>query len=224
VTPGSRHALILADGAVPEPAALDRSWPGWDDGIDLVIAADGGARHAAALGRPIDLWVGDGDSLGEAGIEALRAAGVPVELARVDKDESDTELAIVAAATAGASRVTILGALGGARVDHGLANVWLLAHRALTGRDVALLDDAARIRLLSVGRHDLAGRIGDLVSLFPFGGDAGGLTTRGLRYPLTDEPLRSGPARGLSNVRETADAAIVVGSGQVLVVEIAATL
>jgi thiamine pyrophosphokinase len=224
VTLGSRHALILADGAVPEPAALDRSWPGWNDGIDLVIAADGGARHAAALRRSIDLWVGDGDSLGAAGIEALRAAGVPVELARVDKDESDTELAIVAAATAGASRVTILGALGGARVDHGLANVWLLAHRALTGRDVALLDDAARIRLLSAGRHDLGGRIGDLVSLFPFGGDAAGLTTRGLRYPLTDEPLRSGPARGLSNVREAADAAVTVGSGQVLVVEIAATL
>jgi thiamine pyrophosphokinase len=224
VTPGTRHALILADGAVPEPAALDRSWPGWDVGIDLVIAADGGARHAAALGRPIDLWVGDGDSLGAAGIEALRAAGVPIELARVDKDESDTELAIVAAARAGASRVTILGALGGARVDHGLANVWLLAHQALAGRDVALVDDAARIRLLSAGRHDLGGRIGDLVSLFPFGGDAGGLTTRGLRYPLTDEGLWSGPARGLSNVRDAADAAITVGSGQVLVVEIAATL
>lgn len=224
MTPGTRHALILADGAVPEPAALDRSWPGWDVGIDLVIAADGGARHAAALGRPIDLWVGDGDSLGAAGIEALRAAGVPIELARVDKDESDTELAIVAAARAGASRVTILGALGGARVDHGLANVWLLAHQALAGRDVALVDDAARIRLLSAGRHDLGGRIGDLVSLFPFGGDAGGLTTRGLRYPLTDEGLRSGPARGLSNVRDAADAAITVGSGQVLVVEIAATL
>jgi thiamine pyrophosphokinase len=216
--------LILADGAAPEPAALDRAWPAWDDGIDLVIAADGGARHAASLGRPIDLWVGDGDSLGAAGLDALRAAGVPIELARVDKDESDTELAIVAAATAGASRVTILGALGGARFDHGLANVWLLAHRALTGREAALLDDAARIRLLSSGRHDLGGRIGDLVSLFPFGGDAAGLTTRGLRYPLSDEPLRSGPARGLSNVRDAADAAVTVGSGQVLVVEIAATL
>ena len=224
MTPGSRHALILADGAVPEPAVLDRSWPGWADGIDLVIAADGGARHAAALGRSIDLWVGDGDSLGAAGLEALRAAGVPIELARVDKDESDTELAIVAAATAGALRVTILGALGGARVDHGFANVWLLAHRALTGRGAALLDDTARIRLLSSGRHDLGGRTGDLVSLFPFGGDATGLTTRGLRYRLSDEPLRSGPARGLSNVREAADAALMVGSGQVLVVEIAATL
>ena len=218
------HALILADGDAPSPAALDRAWSGWDEGIDLVIAADGGARHAASLGRTIDLWVGDGDSLGTAGVEALRAAGVPVELAPVDKDESDTELAIVAAAAAGAARITILGALGGTRADHGLANVWLLAHPVLGSRAVRLIDDRARIRLLSTGRHDLGGRIGDLVSLLPFAGDAAGLTTRGLRYPLLDEPLRTGSSRGLSNVREAIDAGIDVRTGMVLVVEIAATL
>lgn len=220
----ARHALILADGDAPSPAALDRAWPGWDDGIDLVIAADGGARHAADLARTIDLWVGDGDSLGADGVEALRAAGIPVELAPVDKDESDTELAIVAAAAAGAGRVTVLGALGGTRADHGLANVWLLAHPALSGRAVSLVDDRARIRLLSPGRHGLGGRIGDLVSLLPYAGDAGGLTTRGLRYPLLDEPLRTGSSRGLSNVREAIDARIDVKTGMVLVVEIAATL
>jgi thiamine pyrophosphokinase len=228
VTPGrvrtGNHALILADGARAEPAALDRAWPGWADGIDLVIAADGGARHATGLGRTIDLWVGDGDSLGASGLEALRAAGVPIELAPVDKDESDTELAIVAAVEAGASRLTVLGALGGERVDHGLANVWLLAHEALAGREACLLDERARIRLLTSGRHDLGGRIGDLVSLFPFGGDAEGLTTTGLRYPLADEPLRSGPARGLSNVRVRPDAGVSVRIGRVLVVEIAANL
>lgn len=224
MTPPGRHALILADGAAPEPAALDRAWPGWDEGIDLVIAADGGARHAAGLGRRIDLWVGDGDSLGSAGVEALRAAGVPVQLSPVDKDESDTELAVVAAGAAGASRVTILGALGGTRIDHGLANVWLLAHAALIDRRACLLDDRSRIRLLASGRHDLGGRIGDLVSLFPFGGGAEGLTTGGLRYPLADEPLRSGSTRGLSNVRTAPDASLSVGTGLVLVVEIAATL
>jgi thiamine pyrophosphokinase len=218
------HALILADGAPAEPGALDRVWPGWDAAIDLVIAADGGARHAAGLGRAIDLWVGDGDSLGAAGLEALRSTGVPIELAPVDKDESDTELAIVAAVAAGASRLTILGALGGARFDHSLANVWLLAHESLVGRTACLLDERARIRLLPSGRHDLAGRIGDLVSLFPFGGDAEGLTTRGLRYPLADEPLRSGSVRGLSNVRETTAAAVWVRIGRVLVVEIAASI
>jgi thiamine pyrophosphokinase len=220
----ARHALILADGASSDPSALDRAWPGWDGGIDLVIAADGGARQAAGLGRQIDRWVGDGDSLGVAGVEALRASGVPVELSPVDKDESDTELAIVAAVAAGAQRVTILGALGGARVDHGLANVWLLAHRDLAQRDVRILDERARIRLVGRGEHDLGGRIGDLISLFPFGGDTGGLTTRGLRYALADEPLASGSTRGLSNVREAGDAGLSVGSGRVLVVEIAATL
>ena len=218
------HALILADGDAPRSAALERAWPGWDEGVDLVIAADGGARHAADLGRTIDLWVGDGDSLGADGLEALRAAGVPVELAPVDKDETDTELAIVAAAAAGAGRITILGALGGTRADHGLANVWLLAHSTLGDRAVCLLDDRARIRLLAAGRHDLGGRIGDLVSLLPFGGDAGGLTTRGLRYQLRDEPLGTGLSRGLSNVREAIDAGIDVRTGMVLVVEIAATL
>jgi thiamine pyrophosphokinase len=218
------HALILADGAPAEPGALDRVWPGWDAAIDLVIAADGGARHAAGLGRGIDLWVGDGDSLGTVGLEALRSTGVPIELAPVDKDESDTELAIVAAVAAGASRLTIVGALGGARFDHSLANVWLLAHEALVGRAACLLDERARIRLLPSGRHDLGGRIGDLVSLFAFAGDAEGLTTRGLRYPLADEPLRSGSVRGLSNVREATDAAVSVRIGRVLVVEIAASI
>ena len=220
----SRHALILADGAAPDPAALDRAWPGWSEGIDMVVAADGGARHATVLGRRIDRWVGDGDSLGPAGLAELRAAGVPVDLAPVDKDESDTELAIRAAVASGARRITILGALGGARVDHGLANVWLLAHPALGGGVASLLDATARIRLLAVGRHDLGGRIGDLVSLFPFSADAAGLTTHGLRYPLSDELLRLGSTRGLSNVRDAANAELVVGSGLVLVVEIAATL
>lgn len=224
MSPTAGHALVLADGDAPEPADLDRAWPGWDEGIDLVIAADGGARHATGLGRSIDLWVGDGDSLGAAGVEALRAAGIPTELSPIDKDESDTELAVLAAAAAGALRVTILGALGGNRVDHALANVWLLAHPALGDRRACLLDDRARIRLLPAGRHDLGGRTGDVISLFAFGGDAEGLRTSGLRYPLTGEPLRSGRTRGLSNVREAENADLEVGSGRVLVVEIAATL
>ena len=224
MSPTAGHALILADGDAPEPTDLDRAWPGWDDGIDLVIAADGGARHAAGLGRSIDLWVGDGDSLGAAGVEALRAAGIPTQLSPVDKDESDTELAVLAAAAAGALRMTILGALGGNRVDHAVANVWLLAHPALGDRRACLLDDRARIRLLPAGRHDLGGRTGDVISLFAFGGDAEGLTTSGLRYPLTGEPLRSGSTRGLSNVRDAADAGIDIREGRILVVEIAATL
>ena len=218
------HALVVADGSVPATAILDEVWPGWSDGIDLVVGADGGARHAAALGRPLDLWVGDGDSIGEDELAAIEATGIPVRRSPVDKDESDTELALLAALDAGAARITILGALGGARLDHELANVWLLGHPRLTGRDIRLVDAAVRMRLVGPGRADLGGRIGDLVSLLPFAGDAGGLTTEGLRYPLRDERLRSGPSRGLSNVRVSSDASLTVGSGRILVVETPATL
>jgi thiamine pyrophosphokinase len=218
------HALILADGSVGSVAALDAAWPAWSDGIDWVVAADGGARHAPALGRRLDLWVGDGDSLGEEALAELAAGGVPIRRLAVDKDESDTELALLAAVEAGARRVTILGALGGARFDHGLANIWLLAHPRLDGRDVRLVDVSARIRLIGRGRSDLGGRIGDLVSLLPFGGDAGAVTTSGLGYPLRGEPLTVGPSRGLSNIRAAADASIEVGSGRILVAETPATL
>jgi thiamine pyrophosphokinase len=225
-----RRAIILADGDGPDRAGLDDAWPGWDAGVDLVVAADGGARLAERLGLTLDRWVGDGDSLGEAGLAGLRAAGIPMTIAPVDKDESDTELAVLAAIEAGATDLTILGAFGGRRLDHTLANVALLAHPALVGRTARLLDTTARVSLV-VGAGaghpagaTLVGRAGDLVSLLPLSGDVEGVTTEGLQYGLRDETLPIGPARGLSNVRLGTEATVTVREGRLLVVETPANL
>jgi thiamine pyrophosphokinase len=224
-------ALVLADGAVPDRAVLDRAWPGWADGIGLVIAADGGARHAGPLGLRVDRWVGDGDSIEPDDLAALGAAGVDIRRSPTEKDESDAELALLAAVEAGADQVTILGALGGVRADHALANVELLEHPALAGRAAWLFDEhCARLSLLSApdgaGRpvtRDTAGRAGDLVSLVPLGVSAAGVTTEGLRYPLAGEPLVLGRTRGVSNVRTGASARITLESGRLLVIETPAT-
>ena len=66
-------------------------------------------------------------------------------------------------------------------------------------------------------------RVGDLVSLLPLGDGVEGVTTSGLQYPLTDEPLPAGPARGLSNVRQEAAATVTVRRGLLLIVESPAT-
>jgi thiamine pyrophosphokinase len=223
-------ALILADGDVPPRSELDRVWPGWADDVELVIAADGGARHATTLGVTIDLWVGDGDSIGDEALAALETAGVPIERSRPDKDESDTELAIRAAIRLGQGGVLILGALGG-RIDHALANIGLLAMPELQGREAVILDGRSRATLVRAPRSDgsavervLAGRPGDLVSLLPLGSGVEGVTTRGLAYPLRDEPLPAGRARGLSNVRSDGDASVTVRRGLLLVVESPARL
>lgn len=225
------RAIVVADGAVPERGTLDAAWPGWRDGAALVVAADGGARGATRLGLAIDRWVGDGDSLSEDELAGLAAAGIPIERSPVEKDESDAELALVAAIRLGATDLTILGALGGERVDHALANIALLAHPALAGRPARLLDAAARVRLIDAPAADggpvalsLEGRVGDGVSLLPLGSDARGITTVGLRYALGDEDLAFGASRGLSNVRVSTAAGVTVRIGRLLVVETPARL
>jgi thiamine pyrophosphokinase len=220
----ARHALVLADGPVESREALDEAWPGWADDLDFVVAADGGLRHAATLGVPVHRWVGDGDSVDPDDLARIERQEVPILRAAVDKDETDTELAILAACAEGADRITIVGALGGPRLDHELANVWLLAHPALADRDSRLVGARCRVRLTVPGRTELPGRAGDLVSLLPFGGDARGITTEGLRFALRDEPLLGGPSRGISNVRDSATASVVVRSGRLLVVETPARL
>jgi thiamine pyrophosphokinase len=214
------HVIVVADGDVPPRAALDAAWPGWSDEPAEVIAADGGLVRARGLGLSPAALVGDLDSLAGHAAARAEAEGLAILRSPVDKDESDTELAVLEAVRRGARRVTVLGALGGPRLDHALANLWLLGHPALRGVEVVLLDAATRaIVVEGPATRALPGAVGATVSLLPLGGDAEGITTRGLRYPLRDEPLRTGPARGLSNVRTAADASVTVRSGRLLVVE-----
>jgi thiamine pyrophosphokinase len=225
------HSLVVADGDAQDRAVLDAAWPGWSDGAGLVVAADGGARSCDRLGLVPDLLVGDFDSLGATALADLAARGVRIERAPPDKDESDTELAIRAALREGATSLTVLGAFGGARLDHEVANLGLLALPELRAVPARLLDARARVTLLQAPGSDgrpaeraLPGRLGGLVSLVPFGGDAEGVTTHGLQFRLDDEALPLGPARGLSNVRTAEDALVRIRRGRLLIVESPATL
>jgi thiamine pyrophosphokinase len=217
--------LVVADGDVAERAALDAAWPGWADTVGLVVAADGGAHGAARLGFEVDLLVGDADSIDPAELARLAASGVPIRRASREKDESDTELAILAAVELGAEQIVVVGAFGGRRLDHALANVGLLAHPAIGGRACVLLAAEGRVTLVTgPASRAVDGRVGDLVSLLPLGDGVAGVTTEGLAYPLRDEPLPVGPARGLSNIRAAEAAQVTVRSGRLLIVETPARL
>jgi thiamine pyrophosphokinase len=227
-----RLGIVLADGEAASRSLLDAAWPGWDAGTVVVVAADGGARHAAALGLHVDRWVGDGDSVEPQLLAELARAGTAIERVAAQKDESDTELALIAALAAGVDEVALIGGTGGPRIDHALANVALLDHPALAGRPLVLYDErAARISLLAAPGSDggpatrgSTGRVGDLVSLVPVGGMAGGVTTDGLAYPLAGETLVLGRTRGVSNERTAARMRITLESGRLLVIETPANL
>jgi thiamine pyrophosphokinase len=193
----------------------------WLDAADLVIAADGGADALDRLGRRPEVVVGDLDSADPALVDRFMAAGTSVERHPVDKEASDSELALEAALAAGATEIVLLGAFGGERLDHELANVLLLADPALAGPNLRLARGSSSVRLLRGGeRLTMAGERGDLVTLLPIGGDATGVTTHGLRWPLDEAGMRMGRSRGLSNEVVAAPASVQVEHGMLLVVEV----
>jgi thiamine pyrophosphokinase len=188
-------ALVVADGDVPPLEQLESVLRDRPAGGTLVIAADGGLRKAELLGLRPALVIGDGDSLAPETLAELEEKGIELRLHPVDKDESDTELALREAVSRGARRIVVLGALGGLRLDHELANMLLLGLPALAGREVTLVDGRTTVRLLAGdgARLELRGTAGDIVSLLPLSEQVTGVRTAGLRFALAGETLAQGP-------------------------------
>ncbi len=205
-------AVVVSHGEVdPSDVAHVRD-------ADLIVAADGGTEHLAAWGMVPHIVVGDLDSIGDAARARLGRA--TVERHPAAKDKTDTELAIERALSGGADEVVVVGALGGPRVDHAIANVMLLALDADRSRHVRIVRGPTSVRLVRSGeRCALAAKEGETVSLIPIGGDAAGVRTEGLRYALDGATLRLGSSRGISNEVTGRAASVAVGSGALLVVE-----
>lgn len=184
---------------------------------DMLIAADSGAATALRLGYIPAYIVGDFDSLDTQLVEQLRARGSRIVSAAVEKDETDTELAVQLAIEQGATEITLLGALGGERIDHTIANVLLLA--GFDNMPVKIIDGLSTCWLLhGPGHTTIEGQTGDLLSLLPLTGDATGIRTQGLYYPLHGETLRFGKPRGISNKLTGEQAEVSLESGMLLVI------
>ena len=205
--------LLFANGLAQDGAMLRRALQGAESAH--ILCADGGALNARKFGLQPHTIIGDFDSLDAEQTEAFRADGAEILRFPTQKDETDLELALRWSAEKGARSIVILGALGG-RFDQTLANVYLLALPALQAMQIELVDGEESIRLLRPGRHCIAGSGGDTVSLIPLAGRASGISSSGLQYPLRNDALDFGPARGISNVMLRASARIELQSGLLL--------
>lgn len=190
------------------------------DGADLIVAADGGTLALERWNFVPHAIVGDLDSLGMERALEYGAQGVAVVPFSAEKDESDLELAVAHAIEAKADEIVLLGILGGARFDHELANTLLLTADGYRGRKMRAVHGDVTVRALHGGEQlELEGAPGDLVTLLAMRGDAEGVRTHHLRYPLAGETLPFGAARGLSNIVVSEGATVACDRGVLLVIE-----
>jgi thiamine pyrophosphokinase len=208
-----RRALIFVNGEQMDlPAVRDML-----RADDYRIAADGGLRFLTRLGLRPHLLIGDLDSVSPADLEQIRQSGdVRIDRYPTHKDETDLELAVLAAVHEGCREILLLGALGG-RLDMTLANIFLLALPELAGIDARLEDGREEVFLIEPGPgREIIGHLGDRVSLLPWGGPAAGITTAGLEYPLLGEMLYPERTRGISNVLLASPARVTLEHGRLI--------
>lgn len=202
--------LIFANGTLQQPERVKRLAAQ----ADIIIAADGGLAHIQTLDLKPDLLIGDLDSVTPGQVRWVEEQGAEVRRFPQDKNETDLELALLAAASTDPRRIIITAALGG-RLDQTLANIFLLNLPQLASIDTRI-DDGRQEVMIVREFVELLGEPGDLVSLLPLSPLVEGIITRGLEFPLNNESLTFNHTRGVSNRMTGSIALIEVRTGTLI--------
>jgi len=209
-TNASKRILIFANGELPSLEAARRLL----QTDDFVICADGGTRHALALGLTPNTIIGDMDSL-PASFDPSTFKGEIIRFP-ADKNETDLELAIEHALGLKSNEIIVIAALGG-RYDQALGNLSLISDSRLSTINVRLADGVEEI-FFCRDQATVKGGLGDIVSLIPWGGEVSGVETENLKWPLKNETLYPYKTRGISNEMLGEAASVKIKSGLLLIV------
>lgn len=157
---------------------------------DYILAADGGLKHLEALGlRPHGI-LGDFDSLGY----------VPegAQVFPVEKDDTDSMLAVRKGLSLGYRRFVIYGGLDGPRLDHTIANLQTLCFLAQQDAQGYLVGLSYMATAVKGETLRFTAEAKGVLSLFCFG-NAARVTLKGLKYNLEEGMLESSFPLGVSN-------------------------
>ena len=179
---------VIIGGADIQAYEVIRSYLREDD---FFICCDSGTKHIRGLGIVPGLVIGDFDSS-----EPLGTGGETVVLPR-EKDDTDTMAAVREAVSRGFEDYLLLGVFGN-RLDHTLANIYILLWLDNRGKKVLAVDDYSEFEIIS--KHP-----GYVPSAFPYfsllniGGCAEGVTIKNAKYALENAAIPPDYQFGVSN-------------------------
>lgn len=160
---------------------------------DFILAADGGYRHCLAAGLRPNLLLGDFDSL-----DTL-PKDIPIHTFPVEKDDTDTMLAVKTGLERGETEFHIYGGMGGRRTDHTIANFQALLYLARRGAQGWLYGQGERYTAVCGGTVTFPARDRGILSVFCLGADARDVSIQGGQYPLHHAVLTAEFPLGVSN-------------------------
>lgn len=187
--------VITAGGPVEELPDLSL-WPDAD-----FIGVDAGTLVLLEKGIMPVAAVGDFDSVSPAEFEKIAALFSGLKLAPVDKDETDTELALGKAMEYDPQTVIVTGVTGG-RLDHYMSALHAIYAFQLKfpATEFLMVNHQNRIRFLNPGKHEIRrGEDFRFVSFYPFAEAVKGLSLINFKYEVQNESIPFGSTRFISN-------------------------
>ena len=183
----------------------------------LLIVVDGALELTDALGLQPDFIVGDFDTVSH---EILEKYPQEIILRHPpEKDQTDTELAVDTAMEAGCRKIEMFGATG-SRLDHSLANIFLLQSLLTKEIPVVLYDENNKLYLME---HDFEikkqEQFGTFVSLLPLTDCVENVTLSGFKYSLEHRTFFREKTLGVSNEITEDTARVSFSKGIFLVIE-----
>ncbi len=178
-----------------------------------IIGIDGGMKTLKEAGIKPDIGVGDFDS-----VNVLDYSDTPIEKLCPEKDDTDTEHALLMAIDMHPSEIVLMGATG-SRLDQTISSIELLKCAVDADVPAVILDPTNRIRVAKgetvITKED---SFGYYVSVIPFSEDLTDLTMKGFKYEIEDFTLKKGISRCISN-ELVSDRAVISCSGYYIVME-----
>lgn len=191
-----QRALLITGGEPPSPALVQRA----AERCSFIACADSGAHPLLQAGLMPDLIVGDMDSISPADRVALQASEGDVKMLPVEKDWTDTQVALDMLFERGFEEVLMLGATGG-RLDHEQGNFLLMCWYGRTGKSLVLWNETNVLRYVNAGIWQIP-KNDSAFSIVPLNDAGMTLSLRGFHYLLDEVYVPCGISRCLSNIIE----------------------
>jgi thiamine pyrophosphokinase len=180
---------------------------------DYVMCADNGYNTAIKAGIKPDIFVGDFDSF-----SGKLSDDIEVVKLKTHKDDSDSMHCAALAVEKDFNEVALLGA-DGARLDHTLANLYVLKFLYENNITAYLENEKETVQFLGVGEYTYNKVKGKTFSVFPFSGECCEISYKGkVEYPASFLELVSSEVKGLSNIFLEDNIKVQIHSGNALIV------
>lgn len=211
--------IIVTGGPLPREASVVIK--SYDDAC--IIGCDSGCDYLAKINIIPDIALGDMDSITDQGLEFIKSNNVFTEVYPIEKDWTDTEIAI---GKAEKNDEVVLVCPLSSRIDHAIANLGIALNLRSQGRKITVTDGITSCYPLygeDEVSFDVSKYEGDAaVSLIPwnFNDTVKGVSSKGLYYPLKDMDLTAGSSFSFSNhpKKNTKKVTVNIKSGMLLVV------